>query len=502
MADSPIQVLVTHREPIADGPISSTRIDAPHPPAGNHAASPIAAGTIDVSAASTFAEEAVEQEPEGNILAAIAGIAAADQAAELQSHADELAEQLRERQLELDRRESSLHSQLARQEQNLRASRLWVQERELTLRAQEAELQERATAIAQEAASLETRGIATEESLQSLRRALEQRRQELDERESRLSTRETGCQDHVVTTFSDASPTTAEILREERRRLEQEHVRRLAQLEEARQEFDSRRAEHDACHAAAMEQVRQQAEQLDSQRAKWESQQSGQRATSDTLARREAELQSRIARVSQQETKLAQAQAELDRTIQQKEAERAAADQARLDRQSRDDDQRRTRDREQRERQQRQDQQAADLAAREQALESLQSEVAKVHREALEMRLVVEQLWAQLTGRATPHQLSDGLQEVRQQVADHFRAREKILAEQRLEMERLASRLESQEARLREQHAAQQDWLLARRTELANLADVLAQKELDLDDAAQSLADRSGRRRPRTMAAS
>lgn len=498
MAESPIQVLVTPRESSGDAPLQSTRIDTAHSPTGSHAHPP-APETPSLTAAAQEPDDLDEPAaPDPRVLAAIAGVVSTDESSALQSQADELGEQLRERQQDLDRRESMLHSQLARQEQNLRASRLWVQERELTLRSQESEMQDRAAGIAQKASELETRGIAIEESLQSLRRSLEHRKQELDEREASIVAREEAhlslaATSAVALASLDGGSAAGEMLREERRRLEQDHARRLAQLEEARQEFESRRSEHDARHAAAMEQVRQQAEQLDAQRAEWESKHSGQKAANDTLARREAELQARLARVNQQEAKLAQIQADIERGAQQRETERSLAENTRHDRQAREDEQRRARDREQRDRQQRLDQQDADLAAREQALEGLQGEVSKVHREALEMRLVVEQLWAQLTGRATPQQLSEGLQEVRQQVADHFRAREQILAEQRSEIERLAARLESQQARLREQHTAQQDWFLARRSELADLADALAQKELDLDE---ELESRARRRKP------
>jgi hypothetical protein len=96
----------------AESPVSETRIDAAHPVNGSSDVSPDLGGSEAVLPQSTV--EGLSEETEEP----------------LRRQAAQLAEYLRERQSELDHRESQLNAQVAQFESDARAARLWLAERE------------------------------------------------------------------------------------------------------------------------------------------------------------------------------------------------------------------------------------------------------------------------------------------------------------------------------------------------------------------------------------
>jgi chromosome segregation ATPase len=115
------------------------------------------------------------------------------------------------------------------------------------------------------------------------------------------------------------------------------------------------------------------------------------------------------------------------------------------------------------------------------ALKQLRDEITQAHRETLEMRLVTEQLWAQLAARCHPAELTRSLGRLRAQLADEHRLAFKSIEEQKSELSELLTRLTEQQARLRSQRTELQDWAVQRQTELARHADELACREADLE---------------------
>ena len=121
------------------------------------------------------------------------------------------------------------------------------------------------------------------------------------------------------------------------------------------------------------------------------------------------------------------------------------------------------------------------LDGREESVEQLQSDVTKMHREALELRLVTEQLWAQLAGTAAPAELTQSMGRIRARIADHYRLAEENLTKQREELRQLAAKLDRRQHDLRQQRADLQSWLDNREEEIEEQAERLVTREQELD---------------------
>ncbi|MDP6721374.1 MAG: hypothetical protein QGF59_22090, partial [Pirellulaceae bacterium] len=64
------------------------------------------------------------------------------------------------------------------------------------------------------------------------------------------------------------------------------------------------------------------------------------------------------------------------------------------------------------------DQREKFLDQREATLDGLQSDVGRLHRDSLEMRLIAEQLWSQLAGKLTPAELTKSISDSRSKLAE------------------------------------------------------------------------------------
>lgn len=88
------------------------------------------------------------------------------------------------------------------------------------------------------------------------------------------------------------------------------------------------------------------------------------------------------------------------------------------------------------------------LDRRRAALEQSRSQAAQMRQEALELRLVTEQLHTQLTGKGKPAALSASLDRLRQRLADHYRDEIQELTRRRSELELLKAELAEQYEKL------------------------------------------------------
>jgi hypothetical protein len=114
-------------------------------------------------------------------------------------------------------------------------------------------------------------------------------------------------------------------------------------------------------------------------------------------------------------------------------------------------------------------------------LEQVRSEILGLHRQSLEMRLIAEQLWSQITGRLTPADVTHAVAQLRLKLTEQYKLEEQHLDAKREELVALGERLTAQHAELKQLQAGLRDWTAARQSEIEEQAAALVQRELALD---------------------
>lgn len=108
----------------------------------------------------------------------------------------------------------------------------------------------------------------------------------------------------------------------------------------------------------------------------------------------------------------------------------------------------------------------AEVARRSAATEHLLAEARQRHQEALELRIVTEQLWGQLAGRMVPDDLTRSLRQLRSKLDAHYRQAREELDDQQDHVAELVERLDQQQQHLRRQRRDLQAWVDRRHEEL------------------------------------
>jgi chromosome segregation ATPase len=126
--------------------------------------------------------------------------------------------------------------------------------------------------------------------------------------------------------------------------------------------------------------------------------------------------------------------------------------------------------------------QAEQLDHRRAALNESQQEVTALHREALEVRLATEELWAQLTRAVPAAMLSSTLADTRARLADHYRLASAELEARKAELQSLRTDLAEQHERLRRQTAEVEAWTAERLEELRRRELAMASRQSELDE--------------------
>src|SRR4051812_18698193 len=111
----------------------------------------------------------------------------------------------------------------------------------------------------------------------------------------------------------------------------------------------------------------------------------------------------------------------------------------------------------------------------------MRQEVTKLHREALDMRLITEELWARLASQIAPAELTRCLADVRKQVTERYLYEQQELDRKRQELERLAANLHKEQAALIEHRREWKAWVQERNQEIERQAERLIHRELELD---------------------
>jgi hypothetical protein len=353
---------------------------------------------------------------------------------QLELQAAQLAEHLRERLREVDRREAQLNSRVAQFEADLRTSRVWLREQEHELAAREAEL---------------TRQL---EDLQS----------------GRLSAGDSGESPPALAIANTPDvPGGISLPAQEIAEREQAVILKENELRERRFELDR--------NVAA----------LRHSQALWEQQQERESAA---LAKERERLAAEFAeRWAEREAQLRQAETLLREQSLQIESDRKAllADRRAWD-ERRQAQETTLRERESAQRAQ-VDEQRERLAARSEwiereraGVEQVRSDITALHRQALEMRLAAEQLWAQISGRMSPVEVTQSIAQIRRKLAEHYRLEEAELATRRRELIELGEKIAEQHRELGQMQTGLKAWLASRQDEIESQAQALEHREDEL----------------------
>jgi len=124
------------------------------------------------------------------------------------------------------------------------------------------------------------------------------------------------------------------------------------------------------------------------------------------------------------------------------------------------------------------------------ALERLRGELGRMHRDTLEVRLATEELWAQLSGDAPPAALTRSLGKIRTQLADHYRQANAELKQQKDELQEIHDRLAEQYDNVVTHKARFERWMESRRGEVDQQAARLVDREEQLDQQETKLAEK------------
>jgi chromosome segregation ATPase len=120
-------------------------------------------------------------------------------------------------------------------------------------------------------------------------------------------------------------------------------------------------------------------------------------------------------------------------------------------------------------------------------LEQVRTEILVLHRQSLEMRLLAEQLWSQISGRITPAEVTQAIAQLRQKLSEQYQLEEQSLQSRRDELVQLGERIAAQHQELTQLRTGLREWAAARQAEIGQQAAALVQRELALDEQHESL---------------
>lgn len=122
-----------------------------------------------------------------------------------------------------------------------------------------------------------------------------------------------------------------------------------------------------------------------------------------------------------------------------------------------------------------------EIDRRKAVLGRMQEETQALHREALEMRLVTEQLWGQLSESTPPEQLSDLITSLRARLDTEYSNEQATLEDRKRELLSVQGLLEQKQNALREQSGKMHDWFATRQEEIKTFATEVDAREMLLD---------------------
>lgn len=402
--------------------------------------------------------------------------------------ANQIAEHVKHQCAELDRREQRLHTQLVQLDQERRNVRMWVEQFDADVHDRESILAEREAACAEKTAAC----LQLDQELQELHQTL------LRERHALQVAQEQFTQERDQT----LQELEAERL-ESRRLIEADRLENHQQIEAERAEFQSeletqqsqfRREVEEQRHELQVERERLQTEfkqerVLLENRLKFQ-QDHLQRARQEFEGvQTEFRVEQQVARVRAEQTFIQQSlrQRQLARVRDLWESRERSVERERslLEKSRRALEERFLADHEalayeratweserdtQRSDLRRQQDllalHAENLEARRTRLDNLRTELEETNRTTLEMRLAIEEAFAQLSQAAGADAAQRRVDEARRILAEHYRYTRDALTHQRQEIEDLHGKLQEQRHELHNERQSLADWLVNQETEL------------------------------------
>ncbi|MFH1920565.1 MAG: hypothetical protein ABIP48_11845 [Planctomycetota bacterium] len=428
--------------PVGAGAMPETRIDAAHLLIRAQPEPPPVKGP-QVREKATVATETAGAAPLGE---------------QIRAQAVQLAEYLRGRQRDLDHRESQLHAQLARLENEARSERMSLNERAALLEEKARELKAREDDIVAAEAERE-RGRKSLDDLARREEAVGLREKQLDVLAASLRNSEEAAR--------RKRERAREALRYQKQKID---THREASQQLVRQMLDGVERRRRAAEAEAAR-LREQACQPSPELLQREEQ----------LREATRALEARQEQLDQAEALAADARAEADKLREQlAEDRRTLREQARAERRRMAAAERFA---------------LAELEAKREslerrsehvdecqtALEQLRSELETMHRETLEIRLATEELRVQLSGSASPATTTRSLEKVRAKLADHYRAANAELAEKGKELRILRNRLAEEHQKLLGKKEEFEQWAADRQQEIEGYAQRLIAREEEME---------------------
>jgi exonuclease SbcC len=428
------QVNVTNSpEAASDGPIGlvsprRTRIDQPHalssaPP---DLASDAAGPREPPSSEQVLLEQVLLEieEPTAEMIAAVAGESLDSRREQLRVQVAQLAGHLRERLRDVDRRESTLNARVAQLESDLRASRMWLRERELAFQERENEL-----------------------------------RRQIEELQEVHSSRANVAEDHVV---------DPEVRQAELTEREQQLLLREDDLRERRFEVDRQAAALRHSQQVWQQQREREERQLTQEREKMA------RGAEESVAQREQQLRAA-------ELLLSEHAQQLDRDRTSLVADRQAWSEHQARQRQAIDELRAAAEMELTGRRTRLEARQEWIERQKGGLEQVRDEALRLHRQAIEMRLLAEQLWSQITGNLAPAEVTQAIAQLRLKLAEQYRIEEQQLVARRDELVELSERVAGQHRELEQLRSGLREWAASRQGEIQRQAATLVERELAMD---------------------
>ena len=122
-----------------------------------------------------------------------------------------------------------------------------------------------------------------------------------------------------------------------------------------------------------------------------------------------------------------------------------------------------------------------ELDRRKAMLQRMHDETQSLHREALEMRLVTEQLWIEISGKAPAEHVTELLNTLRSRLHERYAEEQKSIDADRAELTNVQRTIERKQEEIREQSRRLQEWVESRHDELKSIASEIDARSMMLD---------------------
>ena len=122
-----------------------------------------------------------------------------------------------------------------------------------------------------------------------------------------------------------------------------------------------------------------------------------------------------------------------------------------------------------------------ELDRRRAVVERMQDEAQSLHKEALEMRMVTEQLWAELSHQVPADKMNELLAGLRARLDEQYAVQSTQLDERKAELNELRETVQQQQEAMREQSQKLQEWVESRHDHIKSFAAEIDAREALLD---------------------